>query len=126
MARISGIDIPKEKKVPYSLCYIHGIGFTTAKKICIIAKIDLDLRVKDLSDNQVASVREAITNMDLRVEGERRTEVSMNIKRKRDIGCYQGLRHRRGLPVNGQRTKTNSRTRKGKRRTIGLGKKVGV
>ena len=84
------------------------------------------MRVKDLSDNQVASVREAITNMDLRVEGERRTEVSMNIKRKRDIGCYQGLRHRRGLPVNGQRTKTNSRTRKGKRRTIGLGKKVVV
>ena len=126
MARISGIDIPKEKKVPYSLCYIHGIGFTTAKEICNIAQIDLDLRVKDLSDNQVASVREAITNMDLRVEGERRTEVSMNIKRKRDIGCYQGLRHRRGLPVNGQRTKTNSRTRKGKRRTIGLGKKVVV
>jgi len=101
-------------------------SFTTAKEICNIAKIDLDLRVKDLSDNQVASVREAITNMDLRVEGERRTEVSMNIKRKRDIGCYQGLRHRRGLPVNGQRTKTNSRTRKGKRRTIGLGKKVVV
>ena len=126
MARISVIDIPKEKKVTYSLCYIHGIGFTTAKEICNIAKIELDLRVKDLSDNQVASVREAITNMDLRIEVERRTEVSMNIKRKRDIGCYQGLRHRRGLPVNGQRTKTNSRTRKGKRRTIGLGKKVVV
>ena len=126
MARISGIDIPKEKKVPYSLCYIHGIGFTTAKEICRIANINLDMRVKDLSDGEVAAVREAITTLELRVEGEIRTEVSMNIKRKRDIGCYQGLRHRRGLPVNGQRTKTNSRTRKGKRRTIGLGKKVVV
>ena len=126
MARISGIDIPKEKKVPYSLCYIHGIGFTTAKEICNIAKIDLELRVKDLTDNQVVAIRDAITALDIRVEGEQRTQVSMNIKRKRDIGCYQGLRPRRGLPVNGQRTKTNSRTRKGKRRTIGLGKKVVV
>ncbi|GIS57094.1 MAG: hypothetical protein CM1200mP1_10320 [Candidatus Neomarinimicrobiota bacterium] len=88
------------------------------------AKIDLDARVKDLSDDQIALVREAISSLDIRVEGERRTEVSMNIKRKKDIGSYQGLRHRRGLPVNGQRTKTNSRTRKGKRRTIGLGKKI--
>ena len=126
MARIAGIDIPREKKVPYSLCYIHGIGLSTAKEICDKAKVDQDTRVKDLSDDQVASVRDAITLLDIKVEGEQRTQVSMNIKRKRDIGCYQGLRHRRGLPVNGQRTKTNSRTRKGKRRTIGLGKKVQV
>ena len=126
MARIAGIDIPREKKIPYSLCYIHGIGLSTAKEICDKAKVDQDARVKDLSDDQVASVRDAITLLDIKVEGEQRTQVSMNIKRKRDIGCYQGLRHRRGLPVNGQRTKTNSRTRKGKRRTIGLGKKVQV
>ena len=126
MARIAGIDIPREKKVPYSLCYIHGIGLSTAKEICVKAKVVQDARVKDLSDDQVASVRDAITLLDIKVEGEQRTQVSMNIKRKRDIGCYQGLRHRRGLPVNGQRTKTNSRTRKGKRRTIGLGKKVQV
>jgi len=126
VARIAGIDIPREKKVPYSLCYIHGIGLSTAKEICDKAKVDQDARVKDLSDDQVASVRDAITLLDIKVEGEQRTQVSMNIKRKRDIGCYQGLRHRRGLPVNGQRTKTNSRTRKGKRRTIGLGKKVQV
>jgi len=124
VARIVGVDIPREKKVPYSLCYIHGIGLTTANKICNKAKVDKDLRVKDLSDTQVSLVRDAIASLDLKVEGEQRTQVSMNIKRKRDIGCYQGLRHRRGLPVNGQRTKTNSRTRKGKRRTSGLGKKV--
>ena len=124
MARISGIDIPKEKKVPYSLCYIHGIGLTLAKNICEYAKVDKDKRVNELTDNQVTAIRDAITALRIRVEGEQRTQVSMDIKRKRDIGCYQGLRHRRGLPVNGQRTKTNSRTRKGKRRTIGLGNKV--
>jgi small subunit ribosomal protein S13 len=123
MARIAGIDIPREKKVPFSLCYIHGIGLTQANKICDHAKINKDARVKDLSENDVSSVRDAITTLEIKVEGEQRTQVSMNIKLKRDIGCYQGLRHRRGLPVNGQRTKTNSRTRKGKRRTIGLGSK---
>ena len=124
MARIAGRDIPRDKKIAYSLCYIHGIGLTTANLICDYAKIDKETRVKDLSDNKVASIRDAITALEIKVEGENRTQASMNIKRKRDIGCYQGLRHRRGLPVNGQRTKTNSRTRKGKRRTIGLGKKV--
>ncbi len=124
MARISGVDIPREKKVPYSLCYIHGIGLTLAKNICEYAKVDENKRVSELTDNQVTSIRDAISALQIRVEGEQRTQVSMDIKRKRDIGCYQGLRHRRGLPVNGQRTKTNSRTRKGKRRTIGLGKKV--
>ena len=123
MARIAGVDIPREKKVPYSLCYIHGIGLPTAIEICERAKVDHDARVKDLSDVQVTSIRDALTALEVKVEGEQRTLVSLNIKRKRDIGCYQGLRHRRGLPVNGQRTKTNSRTRKGKRRTIGLGKK---
>ena len=123
MARIAGIDIPREKKIPYSLCYIHGIGLTTAIKICTEANIDLDARVKDLTDDQIALVRDAISSLDIRVEGERRTEVSMNIKRKKDIGSYQGLRHRRGLPVNGQRPKTNSRTRKARKWTIGLGKK---
>tara|TARA_Y100001970_G_C14028184_1_gene747197 strand:+ start:390 stop:764 length:375 start_codon:yes stop_codon:yes gene_type:complete len=124
LARISGVDIPREKKVPYSLCYIHGIGLTLAKSICKYAKVDENKRVSELTDNQVTAIRDAITALQIRVEGEQRTQVSMDIKRKRDIGCYQGLRHRRGLPVNGQRTKTNSRTRKGKRRTIGLGKKV--
>ena len=124
MARIAGVDIPRDKKVPFSLCYIHGIGLSQAKSICVKAKVDQDKRIKDLIDNQVVALRDAITALEIRVEGEQRTQVSMNIKRKRDIGCYQGLRHRRGLPVNGQRTKTNSRTRKGKRRTIGLGKKA--
>ena len=124
MARISGVDIPREKKVPYSLCYIHWIGLTLAKNICEYAKVDEIKRVSELTDNQVTSIRDAISALQIRVEGEQRTQVSMDIKRKRDIGCYQGLRHRRGLPVNGQRTKTNSSTLKGKRRTIGLGKKV--
>ena len=124
MARIAGVDIPRDKKVPFSLCYIHGIGLSQAKSICVKAKVDQDKRIKDLTDNQVVALRDAITALEIRVEGEQRTQVSMNIKRKRDIGCYQGLRHRRGLPVNGQRTKTNSRTRKGKRRNIGLGKKA--
>ena len=124
MARISGVDIPREKKIPYYLCYIHGIGLTSAKNICEYAKVDENKRVSELTDNQVSAIRDAITALQIRVESEQRTQVSMDIKRKRDIGCYQGLRHRRGLPVNGQRTKTNSRTRKGKRRTIGLGKKV--
>ena len=123
MARIAGIDIPRDKKLPYSLCYIYGIGLTKAKEICDKAKVGYELRVNELTDRQVVAIRDAITALDLLIEGEGRTQVSMNIKRKRDIGCYQGLRHRRGLPVNGQRTKTNSRTRKGKRRTIGLGKK---
>jgi len=123
VARISGIDIPRDKKVPFSLSYIHGIGLSTAREICKNAKVDQELRVKDLNENQETEIRNAINSLGIKVEGERRTEVSMNIKRKRDIGCYQGLRHRRGLPVNGQRTKTNSRTRKGKRRTIGMRQK---
>ena len=124
MARIVGVDIPRNKKVPYSLCYIHGIGLTTAKQLCQTAKVDFNLRVHDLSEEQIVGLRNAISNLNSNVEGELRSEVAMNIKRLKDAGAYRGLRHRRGLPANGQRTKTNARTRKGKKRTIGLGKGV--
>ena len=122
MARIVGVDIPRNKKVPFSLCYIHGIGLTTAKKLCQSVNIDLEKRVQELSENQIVALRNAISNLDQKVEGELRSEVAINIKRLKDAGAYRGLRHRRGLPANGQRTKTNARTRKGKKRTIGLGK----
>tara|TARA_B100001167_G_scaffold64002_1_gene37626 strand:- start:592 stop:963 length:372 start_codon:yes stop_codon:yes gene_type:complete len=122
MARIVGVDIPRNKKVPYSLRYIHGIGLTIAKKLCKEAKVDLDARVQDLTEEQVVALRNAISDLGYKVEGELRSEVAMNIKRLKDVGTYRGLRHRRGLPANGQRTKTNARTRKGKKRTIGLGK----
>ncbi len=122
MARIAGIDIPRDKKVVYSLRYIYGIGLTTAKKICAEAKIDENIRVKDLKENQVIAIRDAINKFEIKIEGEARSEMAMNIKRLKDVGSYKGVRHRRGLPVNGQRTKTNARTRKGKKRTIGLGK----
>lgn len=124
MARIVGVDIPRNKKVPYSLCYIHGIGLATAKKLCEDAKVDVESRVQDLTENQVVGLRNAISNLSSKVEGELRSEVAMNIKRLKDAGAYRGIRHRRGLPSNGQRTKTNARTRKGKKRTIGLGKGV--
>ena len=123
MARIVGVDIPRNKKVPYSLRYIHGIGLTTAQKLCVEAKVDPDTRVQDLTEEQVVSLRDAISSLGFIVEGELRSQTAMNIKRLKDVGTYRGLRHRRGLPVNGQRTKTNARTRKGKKRTIGLGKK---
>ena len=123
MARIVGVDIPRNKKVPYSLRYIHGIGLTTAQKLCVEAKVDPDIRVQDLTEEQVVALRDAISSLGFIVEGELRSQTAMNIKRLKDVGTYRGLRHRRGLPVNGQRTKTNARTRKGKKRTIGLGKK---
>ena len=122
MARIVGVDIPRNKKVPYSLCYIHGIGLTTARRLCETAKIDFDSRVQDLTESQIVGLRNAISNLNLKVEGELRSDVAINIKRLKDAGAYRVLRHRRGLPANGQRTKTNARTRKGKKRTIGLGK----
>tara|TARA_A100000164_G_C21371413_1_gene524364 strand:+ start:121 stop:492 length:372 start_codon:yes stop_codon:yes gene_type:complete len=122
MARIVGIDLPRKKKVIYSLSYIHGVGLNTAKVLCEKAKVDFDLRVQDLNEKQVVSLRNAIADLGLKVEGELRSQVAMNIKRLKDAGSYKGLRHRRSLPVNGQRTKTNARTRKGKKRTIGLGK----
>ena len=124
MARIVGIDIPRNKKVAYSLCYIHGIGLSTALKICQGAKIDTEKRVQDLSEKQIVTLRETINDFGVNVEGELRSLNAMNIKRLKDVGAYRGLRHRRGLPANGQRTKTNARTRKGKKRTIGLGKKA--
>ena len=124
MARIVGIDIPRNKKIVFSLCYIHGIGLSTALKICEIAKVDKEKRVQDLSEKQISSIREVISSLEINVEGELRSFNAMNIKRLKDVGAYKGLRHRRGLPANGQRTKTNARTRKGKKRTIGLGKKA--
>ena len=124
MARIVGVDIPRNKKIVFSLCYIHGIGIATAMEICKIAKVDIEKRVQDLSEKQISSIREVISSLEINVEGELRSYNAMNIKRLKDVGAYRGLRHRRGLPANGQRTKTNARTRKGKKRTIGLGKKA--
>ena len=122
MARIVGVDIPRNKKIVFSLCYIHGIGSSTAFRICELAKVDKEKRVQDLSEKQISSIREIISSLEINVEGELRSFNAMNIKRLKDVGAYKGLRHRRGLPANGQRTKTNARTRKGKKRTIGLGK----
>ena len=124
MARIVGVDIPRNKKVAYSLCYIHGIGLSTAKMICKKSKIDLEKRIQDLSEDQIVTLRETISSLGINVEGELRSFNAMNIKRLKDVGTYKGVRHRKGLPANGQRTKTNARTRKGKKRTIGLGKKA--
>ncbi len=124
MARIVGVDIPRDKKVAYSLRYIFGIGLTTSTDICANAGVDPEIRVKDLSEEQVAAIRDSITKLELKVEGELRAEVAMNIKRLKDIGSYRGLRHRKSMPVRGQRTKTNARTRKGRKRTVGLGKKA--
>ena len=124
MARIVGVDIPRNKKIAFSLCYIHGIGMSTALEICKTAKIDMDKRVQELTEKQISSIREVISSSEINVEGELRSFNAMNIKRLKDVGAYRGLRHRRGLPANGQRTKTNARTRKGKKRTIGLGKKA--
>ena len=116
MARIVGVDIPNEKRVVVSLTYIYGIGDTTAKKICKGAKVSEDIRVKDLTDDQLAALRTEIGKY--HVEGDLRRETALNIKRLGEIGCYRGIRHRHGLPVRGQRTRTNARTRKGKRKTI--------
>jgi len=121
MARIVGVDLPRNKKVVFSLRYIHGIGKASAELLCLKAKINSNLRVQELTEEQVVSLRNAISDLGYLVEGELRSSNAMNIKRLKDIGTYRGLRHRRGLPVNGQRTKTNARTRKGKKRTIGLG-----
>ena len=122
MARIVGVDIPRNKKVNFALQYIHGIGKNTSELLCHKAKIDPQIRVHELSEEQIVSLRNSISDLGFLVEGELRSSNAMNIKRLKDIGTYRGLRHRRGLPVNGQRTKTNARTRKGKKRTIGLGK----
>ena len=123
MARISGVDVPREKRVLISLTYIHGIGRSSAANICEATGVDPTTRVRDLSDNEVTAIR-AFIDQQLKVEGDLRREVSQNIKRKMDIGCYQGLRHRRSLPVRGQRTHTNARTRKGPRKTVANKKQV--
>ena len=123
MARIAGVDIPREKRAIVSLTYIYGIGRTMASHVCEATQIDEDTRVRDLTDEEVARLRGYIEG-ELRVEGDLRREVSQDIKRKMEIGCYQGLRHRRGLPVRGQRTHTNARTRKGPKKTVAGKKKV--
>lgn len=116
MARIVGIDIPNEKRVVISLTYIYGIGDTTAQKICKDAGVSEDIRVKNLTDDQLNALRNEVVKY--KTEGDLRREVALNIKRLTEIGCYRGKRHKAGLPVRGQRTKTNARTRKGKRKTI--------
>ena len=122
MARISGIDLPREKRIEVALTYIYGIGPARAAKVLEITQIDPDTRVKDLTEDQEALLRETIEN-NYTIEGDLRRETAMNIKRLSEIGCYRGLRHRRGLPVHGQRTKTNARTRKGPKKTIANKKK---
>ncbi len=123
MARIAGVDIPREKRVEISLTYIYGIGRSTSQQICTAVGVDPDTRVRDLTDDEVARLRTYI-DANVKVEGDLRRQVDQDIKRKMEIGCYQGLRHRRGLPVRGQRTHTNARTRKGPKRTVAGKKKV--
>jgi small subunit ribosomal protein S13 len=124
MARIAGVDIPREKRLEVSLTYIFGIGRTRAQEICTALSLDPDTRVRDLTDEEVAQIRNHI-DAQYKVEGDLRREVQQDIKRKMEIGCYQGIRHRRGLPVRGQRTKTNARGRKGPRKTVAGKKKAG-
>jgi small subunit ribosomal protein S13 len=123
MARISGIDLPRNKRGEIGLTYIFGIGRSTAQRILTEAGIDLNKKVQDWSDDELSAIR-TIINDGVKVEGALRSEVQLNIKRLMDIGCYRGLRHRKGLPVRGQRTKNNSRTRKGKRKTVANKKKA--
>ena len=123
MARISGVDLPRDKKVEIGLTYIFGIGRSRSRKILEKSGVDVNLRVRDLTDSDVTRLRQVI-DRDFKVEGALRTEVSMNIKRLMDIGSYRGIRHRRGLPVRGQRTHTNARTKKGPRRAIAGKKKI--
>ncbi|HOV99560.1 MAG TPA: 30S ribosomal protein S13 [Bacteroidota bacterium] len=123
MARIAGIDLPKNKHIDIALTYIYGIGRSTAKEILKEANVSSTKRVSELNDEEVAAIR-SIIQSDYKVEGALRSEVQLNIKRLMDIGCYRGIRHRKGLPVRGQRTRTNSRTRKGKRKTVAGKKKA--
>jgi len=123
MARIAGVDLPREKRVEIGLTYIYGIGASSSRLLCGEARVNPDTRVRDLTDEEVSRIRSYIQT-NLRVEGDLRRVVAQNIKRKMEIGCYQGLRHRRGLPVRGQRTHTNARTRKGRRMAVAGHKKV--
>ncbi len=122
MARIAGVDIPKQKRGVISLTYIYGIGRTRAQEILATAKVDESTKVQDWTDDEVGAIREAVGTF--KIEGELRSEIQLNIKRLMDIGCYRGIRHRTGLPLRGQRTKNNSRTRKGRRKTVANKKKV--
>jgi small subunit ribosomal protein S13 len=119
VARIAGVDLPREKRMDVALTYIYGIGHPSAQRILHAAEVAPEIRVKDLTEDQVNRLRRVIEG-DYRIEGDLKRQVSMNVKRLMDIGCYRGLRHRRGLPVRGQRTSTNARTRKGPRRTVGV------
>ncbi len=123
MARVAGVDIPREKRLEISLTYIFGIGRTTSQQVCTAVGVSPDTRVRDLTDDEVNRIR-AYVESNLQVEGDLRREISQDIKRKMEIGSYQGLRHRRGLPVRGQRTQTNARTRKGPKKTVAGKKKV--
>lgn len=123
MARIVGVDIPNEKRIVVSLTYIYGIGDTTAKKICAAVNVSEDIRTKNLTDEQLTALRAEVAKY--HTEGDLRREVALNIKRLTEIGCYRGIRHKKGLPVRGQRTRTNARTRKGKRKTIANKKEAG-
>ena len=122
MARISGVDLPREKRVEIGLTYVYGIGRVSATKILEAAKVNPDTRVRDLTDDEVKRISEVI-DADYMVEGDLRREIAMNIKRLQEIGCYRGIHHRKGLPVRGQKTKTNARTRKGPKRTVANKKK---
>ncbi|MCS7201539.1 MAG: 30S ribosomal protein S13 [Dictyoglomus sp.] len=122
MARIAGVDLPKDKKIDVALTYIYGIGRTTSKKILEVTKVDPNKRVKDLTEEEISRLREEIENK-YKVEGDLRQEVASNIRRLIEIGCYRGIRHKLGLPVRGQRTRCNARTRKGPRKTVGAKRK---
>lgn len=122
MARIAGVDLPRNKRVEFGLRYIYGIGLTLSKKVLKEANINPDTRIKDLTEEEVSRINVIISNT-YKVEGDLKREESQNIKRLMDIGCYRGIRHRKGLPVRGQRTRTNARTRKGPRKTVGVKKK---
>ena len=123
MARIAGVDLPREKRIEIGLTYVYGIGRTTANKILKEAGVNPDTRVRDVTDDEVKKLSDAIEKLNVMVEGDLRREVALNIKRLQEIGCYRGIRHRKGLPVRGQNTKNNARTRKGPKRTVANKKK---
>ena len=123
MARIAGVDLPREKRVEIGLTYVYGIGRVTAHKILAEAGVNPDTRVRELTDDEVKKISEAMEKLDVTVEGDLKREIALNIKRLQEIGCYRGVRHRKGLPVRGQKTKTNARTRKGPKRTVANKKK---
>ncbi len=123
MARIAGVDLPREKRIEIGLTYVYGIGRSTANKLLAEAGVNPDTRVRDITDDEVKKITDAIDKMNVMVEGDLRREVALNIKRLQEIGCYRGIRHRKGLPVRGQNTKNNARTRKGPKRTVANKKK---